>query len=241
MTYAADESVAPMDGRANVDWAAILAGAAVATAAGLVLLAFGAALGLSVSSPYEGEGLSPVAFAVAAGLWLLWVHVLSFAAAGYVAARLRPRSVNLSEHEIDVRDGLHGLITWAVGVIAAALIAAASVSGAASAGRAAEDSSVSASVSQVIAGRVAEEAAEARAKDADAAAASPVERRAEIVRKLTIISAFITAASLLAGAVAAIVAAGVGGRHRDEDTVFSLLALRRPARPAATPRPGAGA
>ena len=45
--------------RSNVDWAAIFAGAAVATAGGLILLGFGAALGLSLASPYDGEGLSP--------------------------------------------------------------------------------------------------------------------------------------------------------------------------------------
>ena len=46
----------------NVQWGPIFAGVSIATATGLVLLTFGATLGLSVTSPYEGEGLSPVAF-----------------------------------------------------------------------------------------------------------------------------------------------------------------------------------
>ncbi len=65
--------IEPAAQNSNVQWGPILAGASIATATGLVLLAFGATLGLTVTSPYEGEGLSPVAFVIAAGLYLLWV------------------------------------------------------------------------------------------------------------------------------------------------------------------------
>jgi hypothetical protein len=214
--------------RGPVDWGAILAGATLATALGLVLLAFGASLGLSVSSPYEGEGLSPVAYAVAAGLYLLWVQLLCFSFGGYVAARLRQRVGDANEHEVDVRDGLHGLLVWGTGVIAAAIIAFASVGGVTAATRTADTrGDVMASVAAVASERLAEGAAAEKTQTPEAATASATERRAEVARKLTIISAFITAASLLAGAVAAFFFAGVGGRHRDENTVVPLFALRK--------------
>lgn len=219
--------------RSYVDWAAILAGAALTTAIALVLLTFGSALGLSVASPYEGEGLSPAAFAIAAGLWLLWVHLLSFYVGGYVAARMRPRVNDASEHEVEVRDGLHGLLVWAVGVIAAALIAFVGMSGATAAARSAESpGDVAASVGQVLEEQVAEGAAEERVEgDPAAAAASEQERRAEVARKMTVISAFITAASLLLGAVAAFFGAGLGGEHRDKNTVVELFGFRTAIRP----------
>lgn len=218
-----------MPARSHVDWAAIFAGAALATALGLILLAFGASLGLSVTSPYEAdEPLSPVAYAIAAGLYLLWVQLLSFGAGGYVTARLRMRTTDTTEHEIDVRDGLHGIVMWGVGVVAAALIALAGVGGVAAASRMPDSrANISDSVSSVVAGKVAATAAEEKSKDAEAAAATETERRAEVARKLTVISAFITAASLLAGAAAAFFFAGVGGRHRDENVTVNVFALRK--------------
>jgi hypothetical protein len=211
-----------------VDWGAILAGAVLTTAVALVLLAFGSALGLSVTSPYEGEGLSPVAFAVAAGLWLLWVHLLSFYLGGYVAARLRPRVHDATEHEVDVRDGLHGLLVWAVGVILAAIIAFAGMGGVTATARGAESSGdIAASVGQVVEEQVSEGAAQERAQgEPEALTATEQERRAEVTRKLTVISGFITAASLLLGAVAAFFGAGLGGNHRDKNTVVELFGFR---------------
>ncbi len=222
-----------------VDWAAIFAGAALATAIGLILLTFGAALGLSVASPYDGEGMAPAAFAIAAGLWLLWVQLLSFGAGGYVAGRLRPRMGDATEHEVDVRDGLHGALVWAVGVIAAALIASATLGGAATAARTADSpSDVVQSVTEVADEAVAEGAAEeaATAETAEEAAAPADEHRAEVARKFTIISAFITAASLLAGGVIAMFAAGLGGRHRDESTRVDFFVLRPVIKPASPPQ-----
>lgn len=212
----------------NVDWAAILAGAAMTTAVALVLLAFGSALGLSVTSPYEGEGLSPIAFAVAAGLWLLWVQLLSFYVGGYVAARLRPRAAGVSEHEVDVRDGLHGLLVWAVGVIAAAVITFAGVGGVTAAVRTAQSPTDLAASAASAAGEEINDSAAQESGATEQANASPAsDRRAEVARKLTVVSAFITAASMLAGAVAAFFGAEAGGNHRDRNTVGELFAFRR--------------
>lgn len=217
----------PTASRSNVEWGAILAGAAIATAFGLVLLTFGAAIGLSFASPYEGDGLSPVAFAIAAGLYFLWVQVMSFYFGGYVAGRLRARAPGASEHEVDVRDGLHGLLVWATGILAAAIIAFASFSGAAvSADAPSESTDIPAAVSEVIEEQVDESAALEAQEEPQAAVASPEERRAEIARKFSVISAFITAASLLAGAVAAFVGAHSGGNHRDKNVTWEFFSSR---------------
>ena len=50
---------------------------------------------------------------------------------------------------------------------------------------------------------------------------TPTKAELEAVRKYAVISAFVTAASLLIAAAGAYWAAGVGGRHRDENRVFA--------------------
>lgn len=213
----------PNSPRSNVEWGAVFAGAAIATATGLILLAFGAALGLSMASPYDGEGMSVAAFAIAAGLYLLWVQVTAFFMGGYVTGRLRARAPGASEHEVDVRDGLHGLICWAVGVMAAAIIAFVGIGGI-SATRLPNDQ-VTVSVDRVVDREVNQQAAADQAKAAPEDATT-AERRAEIARKWSVVSAFITAASLLVGAAAAFYGAHSGGHHRDKNVRWEFFTSR---------------
>ena len=114
-----------------VDWGAIIAGAVLASAISILMFTFGTAIGLSMLSPWEGEGASPTAYFVTLALWTLWVVVSSFMAGGYIAGRLRRRIGDSTEHESDVRDGSHGLLVWALGLIIAAVLLAAGISGAA--------------------------------------------------------------------------------------------------------------
>lgn len=210
----------PQPARAGVEWGAVFAGASIATAAGLILLTFGAALGLTVTSPYEGEGLSPVAFAIAAGLYFLWVQVMCFYVGGYVTGRLRRRAPEASEYETDVWDGLHGLVCWAVSVVAAVVIAFVGIGGIGEASQA-PNTELAASVSRVVDEQVDEAAAGEEPNAASTATAA--ERRAEIVRKLAVISAFITAASMLVGAIAAFYGAHSGGNHRDKNVTWPFF------------------
>lgn len=202
-----------------LQWGPVLAGATIATAIGLILLGFGAALGLSFASPYEGEGMEPAAFAIAAGLYMLWVQIMSFYCGGYVAARLRSRLTGVSEHEVDVRDGLHGLLVWSTGVIAAGVIAFVGVGGVGTATIAAPSSPVV----EVIGQEVQEGAAREAQTEPEAATESVSEREAEIARKWSVIAAFISAASLLVGAVAAFFGAQSGGNHRDSNVTWSFF------------------
>jgi hypothetical protein len=110
--------------RPYVDWPAIIAGAVLASAISFVLFTFGTGIGLSLTSPYPGESVSPTAFAVILGLWVLWVSTSSFIAGAYLTGRLRRRIGDASEHEIEVRDAAHGLLVWAVSALIGALLAA---------------------------------------------------------------------------------------------------------------------
>jgi hypothetical protein len=213
------------------DWGAIFAGAVLATALGLILITFGAGIGLSTTSPYANSGMSPQIFAIVAGLWLLWTQILSFSLGGYVTARLRARHADESEHETDVRDGMHGIVMWGVGVLAAAFIAFVGLGGATTAVRTAERGEVVASAGAVAANKIDQAVAKEARENPDAAGSTQAAREAEISRKLSIIAAFMAAASLLAGAIAAFWAAGEGGNHRDKNVHVKFFVFR-----AATPR-----
>jgi hypothetical protein len=117
------------DTRSYIDWPAIFAGASVAAAISLVLLTFGAALGLSLTSAQEGESASVLWIAIVGGLWLLWVQVSASIAGGYLTGRMRRRHGDASEHESDIRDGSHGLTVWAVATLLAALLSYSGVMG----------------------------------------------------------------------------------------------------------------
>lgn len=111
---------APSNGGSYVEWTSILAGAVLAAALSMILLGFGAALGLSVTSTYEGESVSPMWVTLAAGVWFVWVMVTSYGAGGYLAGRMRRRFGDASAEEVETRDGLHGLMVWVTGALVGA-------------------------------------------------------------------------------------------------------------------------
>lgn len=128
---AAPPTYAPPDNPAGyVDWGAVIAGGVIAAALSLVLLAFGSALGLGLTSLQPGEGVSPLWLAIAAAIWLLWVQVSSFMAGGYLAGRLRRPIGDAEPDETDVRDGSHGLLVWGTGTLVGGLLLASGVLGA---------------------------------------------------------------------------------------------------------------
>lgn len=305
---------APADGvvpTPHVDWPAIFVGAAMAAAISFVLNTFGSAIGLSVVSPFDRDGTGGLGLLIATALWILWVTVSSFMAGAYATGRLRRRAYDATPHESDIRDGIHGLAVWAVGVLVGALIFAAGVDTAvrtgaqalSGAGEVAGSATVKADSPEIrneinrlfmpaseaeqapgavtLSGDEASGAAtmrstsgdEARARDSftailesqndedglsdedksymaevlsrqtslsDDEARARVEgfaetyaemrteamEAAEVARKASIIGAFVLAATLLISAAGAWVAAGIGGRHRDEQTVFAFFARR---------------
>lgn len=116
-----------------VDWPAIIAGVVLASAISLVLLSFGSAIGLGFVNFNAGKDVLPLWVAIAAASWLLWVQVSSFMAGAYLTGRLRKRHDDASEHEVDVRDGAHGLLVWGGALVVGAIIATGGIGAAASA------------------------------------------------------------------------------------------------------------
>jgi hypothetical protein len=110
----------------GVSWASILAGAFVAAAVSLALLALGAGLGLASISPWSGGAVSGSTFTNLSGAYLLMVAIMSSAIGGYLAARLRTRWTDLHVNEVFFRDTAHGFVSWAFAtVLSASLLAAA--------------------------------------------------------------------------------------------------------------------
>src|SRR3954465_11190051 len=106
-----------------IHWGPGIAGAIVAAATSFVLMGFASSVGLMVASPSPTWGDASAWLAILSGFWIVVVAVGSFALGGYLAGRVRS-TWRASEHEIEFRDGVHGLIAWAIGVmLGAALLA----------------------------------------------------------------------------------------------------------------------
>ena len=112
-----------------VEWGPMILGALGASAISIVLLTFGAALGLSSISPYPYAGLSAKAIGIVGATYAALVMVASFGAGGYLAGRLRTAWAGANQDEVHFRDGAHGFGVWALGVVAGAVIATSGATG----------------------------------------------------------------------------------------------------------------
>lgn len=115
---------AHMIGVSAFDWHAVAGGAAIATALAFLLMTFGSAVGLTVVSPWYGTGASATTVTVLSAAWFLFVSVLSYLVGGYVAGRLRAKRGDGTIEESMIRDSLHGLGVWGVGVLVTIAVAA---------------------------------------------------------------------------------------------------------------------
>ena len=202
---------------------------------------------------------------VASGIYLLLTALVSFGLGGYVAGRLRERwHPTAHSNVVEFRDGVHGVLCWAIAAVVSGLVIAASVAGVASkvVGPATSPTATTGepliayeldrlfradrhppqadlNYSRAEAGRILlaasgrqgitpeDRAYLVRIVAADTGTAPPdAERRVDTAitaattavhkaRRSAVILGFCTAASLLAGAVAAWYGACAGGRHRD--------------------------
>jgi hypothetical protein len=246
-----------------IHWGPGIAGAIVAAATSFVLMSFASAVGLMVASPSPTWRDTSVWLAILSGFWIIVVAVGSFALGGYIAGRVRS-TWQASADEIEFRDGVHGLIAWALGVmLGAALLAltattyAASNAAPAAGDTAGAPSFLSYEIDKLLRSERRPEPAppEIRAEAARMLMRGlgrndlPAEDRAQLVRltsaqtglgqpeaqqrvgqvladarnaasqarRSAVILGFSLAAALLAGAAAAWLAAGVGGKHRDSE------------------------
>lgn len=226
-TEALTQASAPAFGHEGsyIDWSAILAGAVVASGIAFVFTTFGAAVGLGMTSPYDGDG-SAVAALLAVGTWMLWTTISSFMAGGYIAGRMRRRVDGASADEVSVRDGIHGLTVWGAAIFLGVFMLGATVDTAAQVTAEAAPSVAAATENatpeSTATGEVpaAEGEANAAAPQAAQMSEAEIKEAAEAARKYSVLSAFVIAASLLIAGAGAYWAAGVGGQHRDEGRVF---------------------
>jgi hypothetical protein len=121
---AAPEGIAAPENTSYVSWTPVVLGALVAAAFSSILLAFGAAIGLAVTSTAPTWRDASAALALLSGLYLIVQAAVSFGAGGYIAGRVRPAMADADPLETERRDGLHGLAAWAIAVVLGALLAA---------------------------------------------------------------------------------------------------------------------
>src|SRR6202166_3417545 len=121
-----EPSIANEARASGVSWPAVIAGAFVAAALSLILLALGAGLGFSSVSIWSNVGASASTIGIAAVLWLIVMQIISSSMGGYLAGRLRTKWANIHTDEVYFRDTAHGFLAWAVAfVITAAFLASA--------------------------------------------------------------------------------------------------------------------
>jgi MFS family permease len=167
-----------------IEWSAVIAGSVLASAISIIILHFGNAVGLSVASNYDDVQQAKVTvFTVS--LWILWAQLIASVSGGYLAGRMRS-TVDAKAHEVEVRDGAHGLLVWATSTVAAAIGAAIVAAWAAIA---------------------AQHSAEVQQQ---------ADNIVNLTRNAGIIISFTTVASAIVSAVAAWYIAIVGGEHRDK-------------------------
>jgi hypothetical protein len=110
--------------RSYIDWGAVLAGTIIGTAISLLLLAFGAAIGLASVSPWPYSGASAKAVGWSTAIWFALVQLFAYAVGGYIAARMRPRIGDAVGDEVQFRDAVNGLLVWGLGVTLSVLLTA---------------------------------------------------------------------------------------------------------------------
>ena len=114
------------DDRRTIQWSSVIAGALAAGAMSFILVGFGVAVGLGVSSASPTWRDASAALALLSGLYLIIQAIISFGFGGYIAGRTtRPApAVTTIEDEGERRDGLHGLMSWALAVLLGAALLA---------------------------------------------------------------------------------------------------------------------
>lgn len=112
------------------EWGPVILGTLGASAISIVLLTFGAALGLSSVSPYPYAGLSARAIGILSATYALLVVGVSFALGGYLAGRTRGPWPGANTVEAHFRDGAHGFGVWALSIVLGSVLAVSGTTGA---------------------------------------------------------------------------------------------------------------
>src|SRR4051812_45551867 len=104
-----------------VQWGAVFAGALAAAALAFVLHLFAAAIGLAVSSTAPTWRDASIPLWILSGLYLILVALAAYGLGGYIAGRVRV-AIAAPADEVEVRDGGHGLLAWAMATLFTGLL-----------------------------------------------------------------------------------------------------------------------
>jgi hypothetical protein len=107
----------------GLQWSAIIAGTVAAAALAFVLHSFAGAIGISVSSTAPTWRDASFALVLVSGLYVLLVAIAAYGFGGYVAARVRARFAPPTAEDIELNDGMHGLVVWALATLLTGLLA----------------------------------------------------------------------------------------------------------------------
>jgi len=118
----ADTAGPPAEGfPISIAWSAVFAGAVCGAGLALVLDAFGAAIGLAVSSTAPTWRDASFALAFLSGIYLILTAILSYGSGAYLAARIG-RRISVTAEERESRDATQGLVVWGIMTLATALM-----------------------------------------------------------------------------------------------------------------------
>ena len=108
----------------RLEWSPIVLGALTASAVSSILITFGTAVGLGVSSASPTWRDASFALWLLSGIFLVLTALVSFACGGYLAGRTRSAYAPAAAEDVERRDGWHGIGAWALAVVIGAIIAA---------------------------------------------------------------------------------------------------------------------
>lgn len=107
----------------RLEWSPIVLGALTASAVSSILVTFGTAVGLGVSSASPTWRDASLALWLLSGIFLVLSALISFASGGYLAGRTRSPYAPAAAEDVERRDGWHGIGAWALAVVLGAIIA----------------------------------------------------------------------------------------------------------------------
>jgi hypothetical protein len=106
----------------DLRWTPIVAGGIVAAAVSSVFLTFGTGMGLAVASPSVTWRDTSSLLTLLGGLWLLLASLASFGLGAYLSGALRPTLHAATPHDVEFRDGVHGLLVWGLAILIGAAL-----------------------------------------------------------------------------------------------------------------------
>jgi len=121
-TIVSEDVVAP----STFSWSAAFAGAFVATAVTFFLITLGSGVGLSLVTAHHATASGMTTFFTLGAIYFLVAQAFGFAAGGHIVGRLIGPALE-TDREEEFRAGTHGLVAWALAVVATATLVALSL------------------------------------------------------------------------------------------------------------------